>query len=190
MLVKTPYLMNFLRISEDLNGNYLIDNNTKFNNIHTFVLKNCNKISLNFGFKEIKFEKKQMVIYFILLELLTNQKCVLTSSSKNLILLKIKKGSITGCKVTLRNENLFSFIDTLILALPRSETFKGFSFKKNTFKNRSFSTKIKNLFIFYTLESELVDYVKSIDLTFNFNSINDKEKCFYFTYNKLPLKYF
>lgn len=182
--------MSFLRISEDLNINYLIDTNTKFNNIHNSVLKNCNKISLNFGFKEIKFEKKQMVIYFLLLELLTNQKCILTASSKNLILLKIKKGSVTGCKVTLRNENLYSFIDTLILALPRSEIFKGFSFKQNTFKYHSFSTKIKNLFIFYTLESELMTYVKTIDLTFNFNTVNDKEKTFYFTYNKLPLKYF
>ncbi len=182
--------MNLLRISEDFNTNYFIDNNTKFNNIHHFVLKNCNTISLNFGFKEIRFEKKQMVIYFLLLELLTNQKCILTASSKNLILLKIKKGSITGCKVTLRNENLNTFIDTLLIALPRSEVFKGFSFKKTTFKNHSFSTKIKNLFIFYTLESELMNYVKTIDLTFKFNSINDKEKCFYFTYNKLPLKYF
>jgi len=145
MLVKSLYKMNCIRVSEDFNSNYLIDNNTKFNNVHNFVSKNCNKISLNFGFKEIKFEKKQMVLYFLLLELLTNQKCILTVSSKNLILLKIKKGSVTGCKVTLRNENLYSFIDTLIIALPRSETFKGFSFKKNTFKYHSFSTKIKNL---------------------------------------------
>ena len=143
MFKKTSFTNNLLRTSEDSNINYILDLNTKFNHVHPLVFKNCIKISLNFGFKEIKFEKKQMVIYFFLLELLSNQKCVLTISRKNVILLKIKKGSVTGCKVTLRNENLSSFIDTLIIGLPRSEIFTGFSFKKNSEKHLSFSTKIK-----------------------------------------------
>lgn len=190
MFKKSAFTYNFLRIFEDSNLNYNLDLNTKFNHVHPLILKNCVKISLNFGFKEIKFEKKQMVIYFFLLELLSNQKCILTTSRKNVILLKIKKGSVTGCKVTLRKENLASFIDTLILGLPRSEIFKGFSFKKSTEKHLSFSTKIKNLFIFYTLESEIISSIKTLDITFNFNTINDFEKCFFFTYNKIPLKYF
>ena len=115
---------------------------------------------------------------------------MLTISRKNVILLKIKKGSVTGCKVTLRNENLSSFIDTLIIGLPRSEIFTGFSFKKNSEKHLSFSTKIKNLFIFYALESELISSIQNLDITFKFNTINDFEKCFFFTYNKIPLKYF
>ena len=87
-----------------------------------------------------------MILYFFLLELLSNQKCILTTSRKNLISFKIKKGSVTGCKVTLRKKSLSFFLDTLILGLPRSEIFKGFSFKLNSFKSNTFSTKLKDLF--------------------------------------------
>jgi len=106
-----------------------------------------------------------------------------------LILFKIKKGSITGCKVTLQKKNLHAFLENLSLSLPRSEVFKGFSFKKNSIKHHSFSTKIKNLFIFYTLESELTNLVKYVDISFNFNTVADCEKVFFFTYHKIPLKF-
>ena len=123
----------------------------------------------------------------MVLELITNQKCVLTSSRKNLIFLKIKKGSITGCKVTLRNINLYNFLDSLLLALPRSENFKGFYFNTKTKKKNNYSTKLQDLFIFYPLESELLSYVKTLDISFCFNTINDFEKFFIFTHNKIPL---
>ena len=181
---------NFLPNFENFNYNYNLDYITKFNKINTFSKTKCIKISLNFGFKEIKFDKKQMILHFFILELLSNQKCVITVSRKNLISFKIKKGSVTGCKITLRNNQLNSFLDTLILGLPRSEMFKGFSFKKNSNKHNTFSTKLKNLFIFYSLESDINSFIKSIDISFSFNTVNDLEKRFFFTYNKIPLKYF
>jgi len=108
----------------------------------------CLKIVLNIGFKAIKFEKKRMVLHFLLLELLTSQKCVITVSKKNLIAFKIKKGSVTGCKVTLRAEHLQLFFDTLLLALPRSEVFKGLAFKLDTNKSNSFFNKITKFIYF------------------------------------------
>lgn len=185
-LKQNIFLPNFENNTYNYNLAYL----TKFNLINTFSKKKCTKITLNFGFKEIKFDKKQMILHFFLLEILSNQKCVITTSRKNLIAFKIKKGSVTGCKVTLRKTYLESFLDSLVLGLPRSEMFKGFSFKKNSKKYNTFSTKINNLFIFYSLESELNSFIKTMDITFNFNTINDVEKRFFFTYNKLPLKYF
>ena len=178
---------NNLRIYEDFFYNHKLDFLTKFNVINNLSQKNINKITLNFGFKDIKFEKKKMILFFMVLELITNQKCILTSSKKNLIFLRIKKGSVTGCKVTLRNANLYNFLDNLLLALPRSENFKGFIFNKKTEKKNSFSTKLQDLFIFHSLESELTSYVKTLDITFNLNTYNDYEKFFIFTYNKIPL---
>jgi large subunit ribosomal protein L5 len=189
-MYKTFLRTTFLPTSEDFSYNYNLDFLSKFNVLNTITKKKCIKIVLNFGFKSIKFDKKQMILHFLILELLTNQKCVLTMSKKNLIVFKIKKGSITGCKVTLRNETLYNFLNTLLLALPRSEIFKGFSFKTTSKKYHNFSTKIKNLFIFYTLESEIVNFIKTIDIAFNFNTISDVEKRFFFTYNKVPLNYF
>jgi len=128
-----------------------------------------------------------MILFFMILELITNQKCVLTSSRKNLIFLRIKKGSITGCKVTLRKKNLFNFLDNLLIALPRSENFKGFFYNTNTMKHNNFSTRIEDLFIFHSLESEIDSFVKTLDISFSFNTINDDEKFFILTYFKLPL---
>jgi len=124
----------------------------------------------------------------MILELITNQKCILTSSKKNLVYFRIKKGSITGCKVTIRNLNLFNFLDNLIMVLPRSDNFEGFFFNLNTDKQNYFSTKIKDLFIFYSLETEILSYVETLDITFSFNTFNDFEKIFLFNYNKIPLK--
>ena len=169
--------------------NYNLDFLTKF---HLDAKDNktfCKKISLNFGFKEIKFEKKQMILYFFLMELLTNQKCVLTTYRKNLINLKIKKGSVVGCKVTLQNKNLHDFLDLLIMCLPRSEIFKGFFFKKNSLKKNKYSTQLKNLFIFYPVESDIINTVKTLDITFTFNAWANFDKFFFFTYYKIPLNF-
>ena len=179
--------LNNLRIYDDFFYNQKLDFLTKFNLINNLAQKNITKITLNFGFKNIKFEKKKMILFFMVLELITNQKCVLTSSRKNLIFLRIKKGSITGCKVTLRKTNLFNFLDNLLLALPRSEKFKGFFYNKKTLKQNNFSTRIEDLFIFHSLESEIVSFVKTLDVSFSFNTISDDEKFFILTYYKLPL---
>lgn len=63
------------------------------------------------------------------MECLTQQKCTLTFSKKNIINLKIKRGFITGCKLTLRKYNLYALLESLLLGLPRSEVFNGFLFK-------------------------------------------------------------
>lgn len=188
MIKKTLILFNSLLNYEETYLNYKVDFNTKFNLIQKHSLIGLKKITLNFGFKEIKFEKKQMILYFLILELLSNQKCVLTTSTKNLINLKIKKGMVTGCKVTLRNLTLFEFLNLLLLGLPRSEIFKGFSLKLTSEKILAFSTKLKNLFIFYTIESEILSYIKYLDLSFNFDTLNKKEKKFYLMYQKIPVK--
>jgi len=125
-----------------------------------------------------------MVLYFLFLELISNQKCVLTSSSKNLMQFRIKKGAITGCKVTLRRASLHFFLFTLLISLPRLEIFKGLSFKQNSNKLTNFSTKLKNLFIFYTLEFEFKNDLVALDIAFNFNTTDDFEKIFFLHFLK------
>jgi large subunit ribosomal protein L5 len=190
-MLKQQFLLNkFVPNYEDSFYNYNLNYCTKFNIENINSITKCNKIFLNFGFKEIKFEKKQMILYFFLLELMSNQKCILTNSRKNLINLKIKRGAVTGCKVTLQNKNLYSFLTNLLLGLPRAEVFKGFSIKiNNSLFINSFSTKIKHLFTFYSLEADILNTVKFLDITFTFNTLNTFDKCFFFTHHKLPLNY-
>ena len=175
------------RIFEDFLYNYKLDFLTKFNIINNLAQKKFLKISLNFGFKDINFDKKRMIPFFMVLELLTNQKCVVTTSKKDFLSLKIKKGTITGCKVTLRNKNLYNFLDTLMLALPRYENFKGFYVKNKNVNTNSFSIILLNLFIFHSLETELTSFIKKLDINFTLNTNNKDEKLFLLSYNKLPL---
>ena len=69
------------------------------------------------------------------------------------ILFNLRKNSIVGCKVNLRKKNLYKFYDSLLLALPKLENFKGILQQKieNNYKN-SFGFILKDLFIFYQLD--------------------------------------
>ena len=185
--MKQSKLMNDLRLHEDFIYNYKLDSLTKFNIINNLAQKKIFKISLNFGFKNINFDKKKMIPFFMILELISNQKSYITFSKKHVLSIKIKKGTITGCKVTLRNKNLFNFLDSLVLGLPRYEDFKGFRFNKKNKKVNNIKINISDLFIFHTIESELVNYIKYLDVNFIFNTVNNDEKIFLLTYNKIPL---
>ena len=74
---------------------------TKLNFKNIFEIPKINKICLNIGFKNSNKKKKKLTSIIVLLKLITNQQPIVTKSKKNNILLKIKKGSIIGCKVTL-----------------------------------------------------------------------------------------
>ena len=82
---------------------------------------------------------------------------------------------------------MFSFFETLLISLPRSEVFSGFNFNLKNNNEKNYSTKLKNLFIFYTLESDILPTIKTLDITFNFNTYDNIEKCFFFTHHKIPI---
>ena len=184
---KNFYLKTSYRIYEDSLYNQKIDFMTKFNGLNNYSQPLIKRIILNFGFKHISFEKKKMVLFFLILEMISNQKCIITKSKKNLIIFKIKKGGVAGCKVTLRNIPLFEFLDNLILSLPRLDNFKGFNFNLITEKKNEYSMLLKNLFMFYLTETEIVSFINFLDVNFFFNTKADFEKIFLFFYYKIPL---
>jgi large subunit ribosomal protein L5 len=166
------------------------------NNITVFPYININqkaafyKIILNFSLKDVDFNKKKALPFFLAMELLTNQKCIATLSSKNVIFWKLRKGSLVGCKITLRNKNLYDFIDNLNLTLPRMEKFKGINIKSLLSKpSQDFSIKLNELLLFYPIELGLGinTEVKKIEITFLFKKIAHEEKSFLLTSNKIPL---
>ena len=107
---------------------------------------------LNFSFREIHFNKKQALPFFLAMELLTKQKCIATLSSKNVLVWKLRKWMLVGCKVTLRRKNLEEFIDTLILAMPRMEKLQPFINQLLNHKNvPTLSLRLAELVFFYPL---------------------------------------
>ncbi len=81
-------------------------------------------IIVSFRFRSIEFSKKRALPFFLALELLTQRKCVATVSQRNVQVWKLRKGRLVGCKVTLRREGIYSFIDSLSISLPRREKFQ------------------------------------------------------------------
>ncbi len=160
-----------------------------YNNNH--LSPNFFKIILNFSLKEVAFNKKKALPFFLAMELLSNQKCVATLSSKNIMVWKLRKGSLVGCKVTLRKNNLHDFLDNVTLALPRMEKFQGILINKlENQKTNSFSLTLSELVLFYPIEMGLGinTEVKKIELNFIFNTLSLEEKIFLLTSNKIPVK--
>jgi len=154
------------RIKEDWNTNIQILEVTKFN-----------KIVLDFSFKEINFDKKKMFSFLLILELITGQKAILTWNNK--ALLNIKKGTIVGCKVDLRANKKFDLLDTLYLTLPKLESSNDLKMKliKNVSSN-NINFVLRNIFIFHSVELELNNFVKNLNVSIITNSKKELEKKF------------
>jgi len=158
-----------------------------YNNIYRTT--NFFKLILNFSLKDVGFNKKKALPFFLAMELLTNQKCVATISSKNVILWKLRKDSLVGCKVTLRKYNLYEFLDSLYITIPRMEKFKVIS--QNILDKRAINSvtlNIGELILFYPIELGLGinTEVKSLDINFIFKGMSVEEKVFLLTANKIP----
>ena len=161
---------------------------TKFNILNNLAQPVLNKIVLNFSFKNIAFNEKKVIPFFLALELITGQKGAVTIAKKPILMLKIQKGMLVGCKVTLRKKQIYRFLDYLLLALPRSEKFKGIFFNKikNSNKN-TFLINLYDLFIFYQLESELDHNIQQLQITYVFNTNIIEKKVFLLSSYKLPI---
>lgn len=162
---------------------------TKFPRKNIHAQSKFFRLILNFSFKSIDFNKKRTLPFFLAMELLTNQKCIATLSSKNILNWKLRKGSLVGCKVTLRQPNLLEFLDNLSLALPRMEKFTPIKLIQNKRKNTNFlATKISEIVLFYPIELGLGinTEVKQVDLTFVFNTYSHEEKQFLLNLYKIP----
>ena len=146
--------------------NYDLINKIVFNSI--FKIIKITKIILNMGQKDCKKEKILSVI--LTLELLTSQKGVLVQSKKNIISLKIKKGAIVGCKVTLRKKNVFLFLEKLVLFyFPKMKDFKGFQINQE-----NFSFSVNNLLNFFELEDKFSQFsqLPKLDIVFVLKNSN------------------
>jgi large subunit ribosomal protein L5 len=137
-----------------------------------FELPKITKICLNIGFKNSNIEKKKLTNIIVLLKLITNQEPIPTKSKKNNIFLKIKKGSIIGCKVTLRKNNLNIFLEKLLFfILPTINNIKLHRTNKNIL-----NFQIKYVLHFFELKTEFLKFkeIPPIDISIHSNTENNK----------------
>ncbi len=133
------------------------------------------KITLNMGVGEAVGDKKVMEHAVKDLEAICGQKVVVTRARKSVAGFKIREGWPIGCKVTLRRERMYEFLDRLItIAIPRIRDFRGISPK--SFDGRgNFAMGVGEQIIFPEIEYDKVDALRGLDITITTTAKTDEE---------------
>ncbi|NBS16550.1 MAG: 50S ribosomal protein L5 [Gammaproteobacteria bacterium] len=133
------------------------------------------KITLNMGVGEAVADKKILQNAIEDLEKICGQKPIITISKKSIAGFKIRDGMPIGCKVTLRRDRMYEFLDRLItIAIPRIRDFRGLNGK--AFDGRgNYSMGVKEQIIFPEIDFDKVDAVRGLDITITTSAKSDQE---------------
>ena len=133
------------------------------------------KITLNMGVGEAVGDKKVMEFAVGDMEKIAGQKPIVTKAKKSVAGFKIRDGWPIGCKVTLRRDRMYEFLDRLInIAIPRIRDFRGLSAK--AFDGRgNYSMGVKEQIIFPEVDYDKVDALRGMDITITTSAKNDDE---------------
>ena len=147
----------------------------KFGYKNIMEVPKLDKVVINMGVGEAKDNHKLLESAIADLEKITGQKAVVTKAKKSVANFKIREGMAIGCKVTLRGEKMYEFVDRLInLALPRVRDFRGVN--PNAFDGRgNYALGIKEQLIFPEIEYDKIDKVRGMDIIFVTTANTDEE---------------
>ena len=150
-------------------------------------------ISLNIGLGDAKNNSKGLESAIQELTLITGQKPIITKAKKDISNFKIRKGWPVGCKVTLRSNMMYEFLERLIsIALPRTRDFRGLSYK--SFDGRgNYNFGVKEQIIFTEINYDKIQAVRGLNITIATTSKTDNEayellKSFGFPLKEKPVK--
>ena len=156
--------------------NEIVDAMTKkFGYKNVMEVPKLDKIVVNMAIGEAKENPKVLETAAAELETITGQHAVLTKAKKSIANFKIREGQAIGCKVTLRGEKMYEFLDRLVnLALPRVRDFRGVN--PNGFDGRgNYSLGIKEQIIFPEIEYDKIDKVRGMDVIMVTTAKTDEE---------------
>ena len=147
----------------------------KFGYTNKMQVPKLDKIVLNMGIGEAKENVKILENAAKDMETITGQKPVLTRAKNSVANFKIREGMPIGCKVTLRGEKMYEFLDRLVnLALPRVRDFRGVN--PNSFDGRgNYALGLKEQYIFPEIEYDKIDKVRGMDIIFVTTANTDEE---------------
>ena len=147
----------------------------KFGYKNIMEVPKLDKVVVNMGVGEAKENAKILDAAMKDMETITGQKAVPTRAKNSIANFKLREGMPIGCKVTLRGEKMYEFVDRLInLALPRVRDFRGVN--PNAFDGRgNYALGIKEQLIFPEIEYDKVDKVRGMDVIFVTTAKTDEE---------------
>jgi len=132
------------------------------------------KVTLNMGVGEAMNDKKLLERAVEDMTLIAGQKPLVTKARKSVANFKIRDGMPIGCKVTLRGDRMYEFLDRLIgIAIPRERDFRGLETK--SFDGRgNYSMGIKEHIIFPEIDYDKVDKIRGMDICISTSAIDDE----------------
>ena len=147
----------------------------KFGYKNIMEVPKLDKVVINMGVGEAKENAKVLESAIADMEKIAGQKAVVTRAKNSVANFKIREGMAIGCKVTLRGEKMYEFVDRLInLALPRVRDFRGVN--PNAFDGRgNYALGIKEQLIFPEIEYDKIDKVRGMDVIFVTTAKTDEE---------------
>jgi len=133
------------------------------------------KVVINMGVGETKENPKAMDAAVNDLMIITGQRPVVTKAKKSISNFKLRQGMNIGCKVTLRSDKMYDFVDKLFnAALPRVRDFRGVN--PNSFDGRgNYTLGVKDQLIFTEIEYDKVDKARGMDIVFVTTAKTDEE---------------
>ena len=146
------------------------------------------KITINMGLGEAVADKKIIEHAIADLVMISGQKPVITYARKSVANFKVREGWPVGCKVTLRRERMYEFLDRLItIAIPRIRDFRGFS--PRSFDGRgNYSIGVKEQIIFPEIDYDKIDSLRGMDITITTTAQSDDEARALLNAFKFPLR--
>ena len=147
----------------------------KFNYSSSMQAPKVEKIVLNIGVGDAVSNSKLLDEAVNELTLITGQKPVITRAKKSIAGFKLREGDPIGCKVTLRGERMYEFLDKLVnISLPRVRDFRGVS--NNSFDGRgNYTLGIKEQLIFPEINFDKVNKLRGMDIVFVTTAKTDEE---------------
>ena len=148
---------------------------TKFNYSSVMQVPAMEKIVINIGVGDAVSNSKLLDEAVNELTLISGQKPVITRAKKSIAGFKLREGAPIGCKVTLRGERMYEFLDKLVnISLPRVRDFRGVS--NNSFDGRgNYTLGIKEQLIFPEINFDKVNKLRGMDIVFVTTAKTDEE---------------
>jgi large subunit ribosomal protein L5 len=165
----------------------------RFNYTNPMQVPRLTTISINMGVGDAKVNPKALESAVEELSLISGQKPIITLSRKDISNFKIRRGFPVGCKVTIRGNRMYEFLERLItVAMPRTRDFRGLSFKSFD-KRGNYSFGVTEQIIFTEIDYDKIDSVRGMDINIVTTAKSDNEaywllKEFGFPLREKPVK--
>lgn len=172
---------------KDLYTQQIIDDlKNEYNYANVHMIPKLQKIVINMGVGDAVSDSKVINNAVRDLTDISGQKPIINSAKNSIAAFKLREGMKIGCKVTLRKERMFEFLERLVIvALPRVKEFRGFSVK--SFDGRgNFTFGIKEHIVFPEINYDKIDKIRGMDITIVTSANTDREAKSLLSGFKLP----